>query len=83
LLLIHLSDRRFEMRVLLVLAFLLSTSAFSKIPEEYLKLHRLSLFEEKRMIAGYFENSRRKISKKTYLESLRSKLQGTRGVYRF
>lgn len=39
--------------------------------------------EEKRMIAGEFEINSRKAAKKTYLDGLRSKLQGSNGLSRF
>lgn len=52
------------------------------LPVNFIKLYR-AVNEEKRMIAGDFERSTKKTEKKTYLDGLRSKLQGSKGLIRF
>lgn len=54
----------------------------ASLPVEYLRLHRDFHFEGDRMIAGKFESGR-KVSKKNYLDGLRSKLDGCKGIYTF
>lgn len=84
---------------LLTVLFLISNTAFSmdlsfkdhvevkktviasSLPVEYLRLHRDFSFEGERMIAGKFES--KKSGKKNYLDGLRSKLEGCKGIYRF
>ena len=52
------------------------------LPARLIKLYRAVNFE-KRMIAGEFERSVKKTEKKSYLDGLRSKLQGNSGLSRF
>jgi hypothetical protein len=57
------------------------TIVATALPVEYIRLHRDFSFEGDRMIAGKFES--KKSNKGNYLDGLRSKLEGCKGVYRF
>lgn len=50
---------------------------------DLIKLHNDFDFDGERMIAGKFEISEKKAAKKNYLESLRTRLEGCKGVMRF
>ena len=47
---------------------------------ELIKLHNGINFEGERMIAGKFEVAEKKAAKKSYLDTLRTKLQGHKGL---
>lgn len=55
----------------------------NSLPEHLINLHRVVNSEDKRMIAGDFEKNRESRKKKTYLDGLRSKLEGSKGLSRF
>lgn len=55
----------------------------NSLPEHLINLHRLVKFEDQRMIAGDFEKVQKNKEKKTYLDGLRSKLEGCKGLSRF
>lgn len=78
--------------VTLLLIALLTNSVFAMssekklvtgtLPDEYKNVHREgTIQEDKRMIAGTFESKKKE--KKTYLDGLRNKLQGSPGFYGF
>ena len=59
------------------------TVSTNSLPAHFINLHRAVRFEDKRMIAGDFEKIRENKKKKTYLDGLRTKLEGCKGLSRF
>lgn len=53
------------------------------LPENLIKLQRALKHDDKRMIAGDFESKNKKSVKDSYVDSLRSKLEGCKGFNRF